>query len=158
MPQKKDKPKFLRPNYGRSSRKKIGLSWRRQRGVDNKKRINKAHMGASPSIGYGQDKKIKFFHPTGKKEVLIHNMSELEAVKDEVVRISASLSKRLKEKILAEAQKRKLHVVNPGNKKTGKPSVKKAANEKKIQTAATENAKKIAEQKPAKKVVGEKSV
>jgi len=127
MPQKKVKPKFLRPNYGRSSRARVKGNWRRQRGEDNKKRVKKAHMGKSPSIGYGQDKRIRYLHPVGKKEVLVHNMSELAAVKDEAVRIASGVAKRLKASILAEAEKKKLIVLNSGKKKTEKVTSKKKA-------------------------------
>ena len=125
MPQKKSKPKFLRPNYGRSSRARVKGNWRRQRGEDNKKRVKKAHMGKSPSIGYGQDKRIRCLHPVGKKEALIHNMAELAAVKDEAVRIASGVAKRLKASIVAEAEKRKLIVLNSGKKKLQKAAAKK---------------------------------
>lgn len=126
MPQKKVKPKFLRPNYGRSSRARVKGNWRRQRGEDNKKRIGKAHMGKSPNIGYGQDKKIKFVHPVGKREALVHNMAELNAVEDKVVRISATVSKRLRQKLVEEAQKKKLVVLNSGKIKKVQKPIKKA--------------------------------
>jgi large subunit ribosomal protein L32e len=126
MPQKKTKPKFLRPNHGRKSRVRIGSSWRRQRGTDNKKRINKAHMGYSPSIGYGQDKRIKYLHPIGKQEVLVHNLAELDTVdaKTHVVRLSSKLSIRLKQKIVDLAQTRKITVLNSGVSKVSDSSSK----------------------------------
>ncbi len=126
MPQKKTKPKFLRPNYGRKSRVRIGSSWRRQRGTDNKKRINKAHMGYSPSIGYGQDKRIRCLHPIGKQEVLVHNLAELDTVdaKTHVVRLSSKLSCRLKQKIVDLAQTKKITVLNSGASKVSDSSSK----------------------------------
>ncbi|MFH1306455.1 MAG: eL32 family ribosomal protein [Candidatus Micrarchaeota archaeon] len=136
---KKKKPKFLRPNYGRSSRKRIKKNWRRQRGIDNKKRVKKAHMGKSPSIGYGQAKAIRFLHPKGKKEILVRNLSELAEVKDCLVRISASIGKKLRIKLMEEAAKRKLIVLNPKKfeeKEKIEASGKKedaGANEKKIE-------------------------
>ena len=83
-------------------------------------------MGKSPSIGYGQDKRIRHLHPTGKKEALVHNLTELAAVKDEAVRIAAGVAKRLKVSILAEAEKRKLTVLNSGKKKKGPDALKSA--------------------------------
>ena len=59
MAVKRKHPKFLRPNFGRSSRSRIKKAWRRQRGIDNKKRLKIAYMGASPSIGYGQPSEIR---------------------------------------------------------------------------------------------------
>jgi large subunit ribosomal protein L32e len=110
---KKKKPKFLRPNYGRSSRKRIKDNWRRPRGIDNKKRIKKRYMGKSPSIGYSQDKKIRGLHPSGKKEILITNLKELEnAPKDSLIRISSKIGKKLKIKILELAKKLNLKILN----------------------------------------------
>ncbi|MFH0927442.1 MAG: eL32 family ribosomal protein [Candidatus Micrarchaeota archaeon] len=145
MPTKKAKPKFLRPNYGRSSRKRIKRAWRRQRGVDNKKRVNKAHMGASPSIGYGQDRRIRYLHPVGLHEALVHNLHELEKVQGAAVRIAASCSKRLKEKLVAAALSKNLRVLNSGAKK-------QAANHKGQRAKKTPAAAKQEEavQKPPK--------
>lgn len=83
-------------------------------------------MGKSPNIGYGQDKKIKFVHPVGKREALVHNMAELNAVEDKVVRISATVSKRLRQKLVEEAQKKKLVVLNSGKIKKVQKPIKKA--------------------------------
>ena len=117
---KKKKPKFLRPNYKRSSRKRIKDNWRRQRGIDNKKRIKKKYMGKSPSIGYSQDKRIRGFHPSGTKEVLVTNIKELEnAPKDALIRISSKIGKKLKTKMLEIANKLNLKIVNaPKGQKT----------------------------------------
>jgi large subunit ribosomal protein L32e len=114
MLKKKKKPKFLRPNYGRSSRKRIKDNWRRPRGVDNKKRIKKAYMGASPSIGYSQPKKIRGLHPSGKKEILVHSLNDLKNIKpDSAIKIASAVGKKLYLKILNEASKLGLKILNP---------------------------------------------
>lgn len=114
MLKKKKKPKFLRPNYGRSSRKRIKENWRRPRGIDNKKRIKKAYMGASPSIGYSQDKKIRGMHPCGKKEILIRTLSDLNLVtQNNAIRIASAVGKKLKLQIFQAAVNKGLKVLNP---------------------------------------------
>ncbi len=110
---KRTKPTFARPNYGRTSRSRIKANWRRPRGIDNKKRFKWAYMGASPSIGYGQDKRIKDVHPAGKKEARVENLAQLEAVSDRFVRIAAGVGKKLKTKMLALAKSKHLRVLNP---------------------------------------------
>ncbi|MEM3361863.1 MAG: eL32 family ribosomal protein [Candidatus Anstonellaceae archaeon] len=127
---KKKKPKFLRPNYGRSSRKRIKDNWRRPRGIDNKKRVKKAYMGASPSIGYSQDKKIRGLHPSGKKEFLVSNLEELKKVpQDGVVRLASTIGRKLRIKLVEQAAKLGLVILNP---KKESLSTKAIAEEKKI--------------------------
>jgi len=128
MPAKKKIPKFLRPNYGRSSRKRIKGNWRRQRGIDNKKRIKMKHMGKSPSIGYGQDRRIRSVHPAGKRETLVSSMKQLVAADGSLlIRIAGGVGMKLKQKLLEEAKKKNLVVLNPGNREkiVKKPSPKK---------------------------------
>ncbi|MFN3910186.1 MAG: eL32 family ribosomal protein [Candidatus Anstonellaceae archaeon] len=121
MLKKKKKPKFFRPNYGRSSRKRIKANWRRPRGVDNKKRIKKAYMGASPSIGYSQNKKIRGLHPSGKKEVLVSNLSQLNSIgNDFAIRIASNVGRKLRLKIFQVALDKKLKVLNPPKTKEEK--------------------------------------
>lgn len=123
---KKKKPKFLRPNYGRKSRARIKCNWRKPRGTDNKKRINKAHMGKSPSIGYGQAKSVKFLHPLGKKEKLVQCMGDFSQIKpnEYVLRIASSIGGKLREKILQSAKSSGFAVLNP-NKLTAKSGIAK---------------------------------
>lgn len=110
---KRKHPKFLRPNYGRSSRSRIKLAWRRPRGIDNKKRLKIAYMGASPSIGYGQPSAIKFMHPAGKHEQLVQSPSEIASLKGVLVRIAGSVGRRKREVIERLAKEAGLRVLNP---------------------------------------------
>jgi len=117
---KKKHPQFLRPNYGRKSRFRIGVAWRRPRGIDNKKRIKLAYMGASPNIGYGKPASVRHTHPSGKKEVRVENASQLALVTGAgaaaskfAVRIAAGVGKKKKRELVASAQKAGLTVLNP---------------------------------------------
>ncbi len=111
---KRKKPRFRRPNYGRTSRSRIGLAWRRPRGIDNKQRIGKKYMARKPQIGWGQSAAVYGLHPTGKKEVRVENMADMTALKgDVVVRIAASVGNRLKKKMLEMAKQKNLRVLNP---------------------------------------------
>ena len=120
---KKKIPQFKRPNYGRSSCSSIKGNWRKPRGIDNKKRIHKKFMGCSPAVGYRQDKRIRGQHPSGQMEVLIENMSQLEAqmagengrpgARSVLVRIAGGVGRKLKAKLMAKAVEMKLRVLNP---------------------------------------------
>jgi large subunit ribosomal protein L32e len=105
--QKKKHPKFLRPNYGRSSRSRIGLAWRAPRGIDNKKRRKVEYMGASPSIGHRNAKKVRGKRKDdGLRERLVHNVNEAEAVLKEkdaaklyFVKIAGGVGKKKREAV-----------------------------------------------------------
>ncbi|MDE1811213.1 MAG: hypothetical protein KGH66_04175, partial [Candidatus Micrarchaeota archaeon] len=56
---KKPHPKFNVPNFGARSMSRVPERWRKQRGIDNKKRIKRNFMGAEPTIGYGNPKAIR---------------------------------------------------------------------------------------------------
>ncbi|MEM0106653.1 MAG: eL32 family ribosomal protein, partial [Candidatus Micrarchaeaceae archaeon] len=59
MAVKKLHPKFLVPNVYAKNRSRVKDRWRKQRGIDNKKRIKKAFMGAEPTIGYRNPSSIR---------------------------------------------------------------------------------------------------
>lgn len=111
---KRRKPTFARPNYGRTSRSRIGAAWRRPRGHDNKQRIGKKYMARKPQIGWGQSAAVYGLHPSGKKEVRVENEKQLQAaVGDVVIRVAGKVGNRLKKKLLAIAASKKLRVLNP---------------------------------------------
>lgn len=117
---KKKHPQFLRPNYHRKSRERIGIAWRRPRGIDNKKRTKIGRMGASPNIGYGKPASIRHTHPNGKKEVRVENMAQLSiaigaeaAASKYAIRIAAGVGKKKKTLLVGAAQKAGLIVLNP---------------------------------------------
>ena len=109
---KRKHPKFTRPNYGRSSRSRIKDNWRRQRGIDNKKRAKIAYMGCSPSIGYGQPAEIKYTHPLGLKEVLVQSPKEIAGLANVLIRIAKGVGRKKREEIYALAQKAGLKILN----------------------------------------------
>ncbi len=74
---KKTHPKFNVPNFGAKNRKRVKDRWRKQRGQDNKKRIKKDFMGASPSIGYKNSPEVSGVRADGKRLMLVHNVQEL---------------------------------------------------------------------------------
>jgi len=154
MATKRTHPKFLRPNYGRSSRSRIKLAWRRPRGIDNKKRAKIKYMGCSPSIGYGQPLSIKYNHPKGLPEVIVQTPSEVKGLKDVVVRIAGGVGRVKRELIIKLCEAAKVHVVNkskfyPAKKpKAAKKGAAKKAEDKKAETPKAEEPKKT-EAKPA---------
>jgi large subunit ribosomal protein L32e len=158
MVSKREHPKFRRPNFGRTSRSRIKIAWRRPRGIDNKKRLKIAYMGASPSIGYGQPSAIKYSHPQGMKEKLVQSPSELAGLSGVVVRIASGVGALKRQAIQKIAEQMKLRVVNPKKFVPKVPKQKEKKDEKKkeepkaaAQSASAAEAKQAAAQQPSEK-------
>lgn len=109
---KKKKPSFVRQESWRYVRLKE--NWRRPRGLDNKMRRRIKGWPPTVSVGYKGPKIARGLHPSGYREVLIHNADELEKVdpKMQAVRIAHTVSKRKKAAILAVARKKKIIILN----------------------------------------------
>jgi len=108
----KKKPKFVRQESWRYVRLKE--NWRRPTGVDNK--VRKKIKGWPPPVssGYRRPKTIRGLHPSGYEEVLVYNAEHLKDInpKNQAIRISHTVGKRKRGKILAEARKNKVVVLN----------------------------------------------
>jgi len=107
---RKKMPKFQRQN--RAQKKRVGAAWRKPRGIDNKLRIKEGGYGLLPKIGYRTPKAERNLHPVGLKEVLVCSLRDLMAVKGVAVRFSATLGRKKKTLLIAEAKKMKLKILN----------------------------------------------
>lgn len=147
VPKKKGHPKFNVPNYGTKSRSRVKARWRKQRGIDNKKRIKRSHMGAEPTIGYRNPESVRGIRQNGKRAVLVHNIAEfrsaLSGEESVDVIVAASLSRRKRLEISKLAAENKVRVVNMG--RALKPRPEKAKEKK-----ADEKTKEKPKQKEAK--------
>jgi large subunit ribosomal protein L32e len=152
---KKKKPNFVRPESWRYIRLKE--SWRRPRGLDHKVRRKIKGWPPGVSVGYKGPKGARGLHPSGYREVLVHNVQELSNVdpKTEAARIAHRVGKKKRVQIIAEAKKLKVHILNVTlvQEPIGKEEVEPEEAEEKPKKP-TEKRKKPAakEEKPKPKV------
>jgi|GEM_PF-354858 large subunit ribosomal protein L32e len=111
--QKSRKPEFKRYE----SHKKLRLrdkSWRRPRGMDNKMR--KRIAGKKPvSVGFGTPSAVRNLHPSGFREILVRNPSELDGInaEKEAIRIASTVGLRKRLAIEDKARELGIRILNP---------------------------------------------
>ncbi len=94
-------------------KRRLKMSWRKPRGIDSPKRVERKEKGRIVKIGYRNRKDLRYLHPSGMPEVIVYNPSELEGLKNVVVRIGSTVGKRKRELILKRAEELGLRVINP---------------------------------------------
>ncbi|MCX8188896.1 MAG: 50S ribosomal protein L32e [Nitrososphaeria archaeon] len=107
------KPKFVRPESWRYVR--IKPNWRRPKGIDHKVRKEYKGWPARVKVGYRAPKAIRGLHPSGFKEVLVHNIQELLKLDPKVnaARIAHTVGTKKRIEIFEKAKELGIHVLNP---------------------------------------------
>lgn len=110
---RKERPEFVRQEAWRYVR--LGEKWRRPRGKDSKMRLQKRGWPPLVKVGYRSPRKYRGLHPSGFREVLVHNISELEGLDPKIhaVRLAGSLGERSKLRVYEKAISMGLRVLNP---------------------------------------------
>jgi len=108
----REKPKFIRQLGQRYVR--LGKKWRRPRGSQSKLRIKEKGKGFIPQPGYGAPSSLRYKHPSGLYEILVHNVAELQKLdpRTQAARISASVGKKKRTEIAKKAEELKIKVLN----------------------------------------------
>jgi large subunit ribosomal protein L32e len=129
---KRKLPKFKRQEYFKSHGLKDG--WRRPKGLRSKLRLGIKERGKVPKPGYGSPKDVRGFHSSGKREVFVSCLRDLENIsKDVVVRLSSTLGLKRKIEITKKVEDAGVRVLNPkkGEIKKGKKKIEKKVEEPK---------------------------
>jgi large subunit ribosomal protein L32e len=148
---KKGKPKFVRQESWRF--KRLKENWRRPRGLDNKMRRKIKGWPPTVNTGYRGPKISRGLHPSGYKEVLVYNIDDLKEIDPETqaVKIAHTIGKRKRTRILVEAKKKRIAILNPKEAtETAKKEEEKVEETEKLEEVEEE------EKPKQKKTKGEK--
>ncbi len=106
------RPAFHRQEWFRY--KKFGDEWRKPQGGQSKLRRHFGYRWNLPSVGYRGPKEVRGLHPSGFREVLVHNERQLEDLdpKTQAVRVAHGVGSRKRELIEKAADDKGLRVLN----------------------------------------------
>jgi len=111
---KKKTPDFVR--FNPSHLKRLDESWRKPKGGDSKVRKKKKGKPRMPTVGFRVPREVRGLLRDGTKPVLVHNLAELESLKEKKeevsVIIASSVGKRKRELIIKKAEELGLKVIN----------------------------------------------
>jgi large subunit ribosomal protein L32e len=109
---KRRKPSFERFESWRYVR--IHEEWRKPKGIDNHMRLSVRGWPSLVKIGYRGPRGARGLHPSGYREVLVHNIGELEEVSGdtEAARIAAGVGRRKRVDIAKRAKELNIRVLN----------------------------------------------
>lgn len=109
------RPRFIRQESWRYDR--LAENWRKPKGKDNKMRKQKSGMPALVKVGYRSPKAARGLHPSGYRDNLIHNASELVRLdpRRDAARIAHTVGKKKRIEIINKAIELGIKVLNPGN-------------------------------------------
>lgn len=109
---KSKKPRFRRQESWRYVR--IHEAWRKPKGIDSHMRLSVKGWPPLVKVGYRLPKAVRGLHPSGLKEVLVHNVKELEKISPdkEVARIASTVGKKKRIEIARRAKELGIKLLN----------------------------------------------
>jgi len=110
---KRKKPDFIRKRGG--ILKRLGIKWRKPKGLHSQLRRHKKEAGHMPRAGYGSPRTVRGLHPSGFEEVLIFNVKDLEKInsRKQACRIASGVGKKKRIEIMKKTEDMKIKVLNP---------------------------------------------
>ena len=111
--QKKKTPAFKRTEWFRY--KRLSRSgWRAPHGMDSKQRRNYKYRSALVRVGHGKVAAARGLHPSGFREVMVHNTGDLESIdpETEAARVGKTVGGRKREQIYSRADELGIRVLN----------------------------------------------
>ena len=111
--QKKKTPSFRRTEWFRY--KRLSRSgWRAPHGMDSKQRRNYKYRSSLVRVGHGKVAAARGLHPSGFKEVMVQNTTDLDIIdpETEAARVGHSVGGRKREQIYSRADELGIRVLN----------------------------------------------
>ena len=111
--QKKKTPAFKRTEWFRY--KRLSRSgWRAPHGMDSKQRRNYKYRSSLVRVGHGKIATARGLHPSGFKEIMVHNTGDLESIdpETEAARVGKTVGGRKRERIYSRADELGIRVLN----------------------------------------------
>jgi large subunit ribosomal protein L32e len=141
---KAKKPEFARSESWRYL--KLKENWRRPRGLDNKMRRKIKGWPPTVSVGYKGPKVARGLHPSGYREVLVHNVKEISGVdpNTQAARIAHTVGTKKRAQIIAAAKERNMVILNV-------KEVKEPVEEEAVQPEEAEEKPAEEQQEPVEK-------
>ncbi len=133
------RPKFVREESWRY--KRVKSRWRSPRGKTSRVRRSKQGWPPVVKIGYSRPTAMRGLHPSGLREITIYRPEDLHKLNSKInaARIGHTVGENKRRLILDEAERKGIHVLNPGPKK--EPTV--------VEPSIEETEEKEPEKKPA---------
>lgn len=113
LEQKKKTPAFRRTEWFRY--KRLSRSgWRAPHGMDNKQRRNYKYRSSLVRVGHGKVAAARGLHPSGFREIMVHNTGDLETIdpETEAARVGKTVGGRKREQIYSRADELGIRVLN----------------------------------------------
>jgi large subunit ribosomal protein L32e len=109
-------PSFRRYHWFYKASLTRNPAWRAPRGTLNKQRRGFGYRPPRVKAGYGKPNVTRGLHASGFREILVHNVNDLEKITDpktEAARIGGTVGGRKRKDIEAQAAEREIRVLNP---------------------------------------------
>ncbi|HZW56362.1 MAG TPA: 50S ribosomal protein L32e [Nitrososphaerales archaeon] len=96
---------------------RIHEEWRKPKGVDNHMRLSVKGWPHLVKVGYRVPKEVRYLHPSGYRDVLVHNVAELEKLSPDrdAARLAAGVGKRKRIEIALRARELGIRILNGRN-------------------------------------------
>lgn len=113
------RPKFVRQESWRY--KRVKPSWRKPKGIDSKMRLRVKGWPKIVKVGYRGPAAARGLHPSGFRDILVYNASDLERLDPETdaARIASTVGARKRMEILVKAKELGIKVLNPTSLRRG---------------------------------------
>jgi len=96
---------------------RIDDPWRKPKGIDNHMRLSVKGWPHLVKIGYRVPKDVRYLHPSGLRDVLVHNVAELEVLSPSIdaARFAAGVGRRKRIELAKRAKELGIRVLNGRN-------------------------------------------